>query len=110
MSWLEERQVAEAQKAVLDTAYGLVDASIPFMEGVHRLAFLRFKASKLDHDPDFMLFVAIASESDHFPPHAIRDQCSQVWLERCDNEARELEALYQQQVRAACEQLVRRFS
>jgi len=61
------------------------------MEGVRQLALLRFNASKLDHDPDFMVFVVIASESDHLPPQAIRDQCAQHWLERCDNEARELD-------------------
>ena len=110
MDRFEERQVAEAQKAVVETAYGLAGGSIPFMEGVRQLAFLRFEASKLDHDPDFMVFVAIASESDHIPPQAIRDQCTPDWLERCDNDARELETMYRQQVRAACELLVRRFS
>ena len=110
MNWLDERQVAEAQKAVVETADGLASGSVPFIKGVHQLAFLRFKVSKLDHDPDFMLFVALASESDHLPPQAIRDQCAQAWLEQCDNEARELEAMYQHQVHAACERLVLRFS
>ena len=110
MNWLDERQVAEAQKAVVDTAHGLAGGSVPFLEGVRQLAFLRFQASKLDNDPDFMLFVGIASEADHIPPQEIRSQCTKVWLEQCDNEAKELEALYQQQVRATCERLIRRFS
>ncbi|MDH1291438.1 hypothetical protein N5C43_09235 [Comamonas terrigena] len=83
--------MAEAQKAVVETAYGLAGGSIPFMEGVRQHALLRFKASKLDHDPDFMVFVVIASELNHLPPQAILDQCAQDWLEQCDNDAMELD-------------------
>lgn len=99
--------MAEAQKAVVETAYGIAGGSIPFMEGVRQHALLRFKASKLDHDPDFMVFVVMASESDHLPPPAIRGQCAPDWLERCDNDARERETMYRQHVGAACEQLLR---
>lgn len=102
--------MAEAQKAVVETAYGLAGGSIPFMEGVRQLHLLRFKAAKLDHDPDFMVFVVMASESDHLPPQAIRGQCAPDWLERCDNDTRERGTMYRQHVRSACEQHLLRFS
>ncbi|AGU51771.1 hypothetical protein VAPA_1c47040 [Variovorax paradoxus B4] len=48
---------------------------------VRQLAVLRFEVSRLDHDPDFMLFVGVASESDHLPPHELRSQCAPAWLD-----------------------------
>ncbi|RSZ24078.1 DUF2489 domain-containing protein [Variovorax beijingensis] len=101
---------ARRAKAVVDTARGLADGTVLFVEGVRQLAALRFEVSRLDHDRDFTLFVAIASESDHLPPHELRSQCASAWLEQCDREARELEVLHRQQVRAACARLVGRFS
>ena len=87
-----------------------MDGTVPFVEGIRQLAALRFEVSRLDHDPDFMLFVAVASASDHLPPHELRIQCAPTWLEQCDREACELEALHRERVRAACAHLVGRFS
>lgn len=110
MNRLDEVQQDEACKAVLDVVRGLAAGTVPFVEGVRRLTALRFDVSWLDHDPDFMLFVAIESESDHLPPHEIRNRCTPAWLEQCDSEAREIETFYRQQVRVACARLVGRFS
>ena len=107
---LDEGHLRAARKAVVDAARGLAGGTVPFVEGVRQLAALRFEVSRLDHDPYFTLFVAITSESDHLPPHELRSQCSPAWLEQCDYEARELEVLHRQQVRAACARLVDRFS
>ena len=107
---LDEGHLGAARKAVVDAARGLTDGTVPYVEGVRQMAALRFEVSRLDHDPDFTLFVAIASESDHLPPHELRSQCAPAWIEQCDREARELEVLHRQQVRAACARLVGRFS
>ena len=107
---LDEVHLRAARKAVVDAARGLADGTVPLVEGVRQLAALRFEVSRLDHDPDFTLFVAVASESDHLPPHELRSQCAPAWIEQCDREARELEVLHRQQVRAACARLVDRFS
>ena len=107
---LDESHLRAARKAVANAARSLADGTVPFVEGVRQLAALGFEVSRLDHDPDFTLFVAIASESDHLPPHELRSQCAPAWLEQCDREARELEVLHRQQVRAACARLVGRFS
>lgn len=107
---LDEGHLRAARKAVVDAALGLADGTVPFVEGVRQLAALRFEVSRLDHDPNFTLFVAIASESDHLPPHELRSQCAPAWVEQCDREAREIEVLHRQQVRAACARLVDRFS
>jgi hypothetical protein len=110
VSTLDEGHLSTVRKAVVDAARGLANGAIPFVEGVRQLAVLKFEVSRLDHDPDFMLFVGLASESDHLPPHELRSQCAPAWLERCDREVLELEALNGQRVRAACARLVGRFS
>lgn len=110
MNTLDEAHLSAARKAVVDAARGVADGTLPFIEGVRRLATLRFEVSRLDHDPDFTLFVAVASASDHLPPQELRSQCAPTWLEQCDREAREFEALHRQQVRSACSRLVDRFS
>lgn len=110
MNTLDESHLSAAHKAVVDAARGVADGTLPFIEGVRQLAALRFDVSRLDHDPDFTLFAAVASAADHLPPHELRSQCAPTWLEQCDREACELEALHRQQVRAACARLVGRFS
>ena len=111
MNTVDEGQFgAAARRAVVDAAGGLADGTVPFVEGVRQLAALSFEVSRLDHDPDFTLFVAVANEADHLPPHELRSQCAPAWQEQCDREARELEALHGQKVRAACARLVGRFS
>lgn len=110
MNTINESRFNASRKSVVDVARSLADGSAPFIESVRQLVALRFDVSRLDHDPDFTLFVAIASESDHLPPKELRSQCAPAWLAQCDREARELEAFHLQQVRAACARLVDRFS
>lgn len=110
MNRLDEGQLGEACQAVVDAARALAAGTVPFVEGVRQLAALRSDVSRLDHDPDFMLFVGVASEADHLPSKDLRSQCSPAWLEQCDREAQELEAFYRDNIRAACVRLVGRFS
>jgi hypothetical protein len=70
---------------------------------------LRFLASDDEHDPDFLIVVAIDSETDHLPaPHA-RPLCAQAWLEACDAQERAAEAFYRDAVRQACHKLIQRY-
>jgi hypothetical protein len=71
---------------------------------------MRSEVSALGHDPDFLIFVVIDSESDYLPPREVRSQCTPAWLHRCNFDERDLEARYGQEVRAACARLVSRFS
>lgn len=100
----------EARRDVVAAAQALADGQIRFVDGVRRVAAMRSAVSPHDHDPDFLLFVAIDSESDHLPGNEARGHCSQAWLEQCDEEAGELEALYGPGVREACAVLITRFA
>lgn len=107
---LDENQLLKAQGEVVATASRLIAGRISFVEGVRTLVGLRALVSPLDHDPDFMLFVAIDSESDHLPGREQRQHCAAEWLDRCDSEAVALESRWLGSVRPACEVLIRRFT
>jgi Protein of unknown function (DUF2489) len=107
---LDETQSARVRSEVVSTARALGSNAMPFLEGVRRLVELRFEVSHAHHDPDFMLFVGIESEADHIPSAEVRALYAESWLVQCDREAKELEIFYERQVRAACEQLIARFS
>lgn len=110
MNKLDQAKLISAHGDVVSAAMALETGQINFVEGIRRLAGLRSKVTQVDHDPDFVLFVAIDSESDHLPGTEQRELCAPEWLDQCDREARELETFWIEQVRTACATLVTRFS
>ncbi|MDR0258564.1 MAG: hypothetical protein LBI76_02060 [Comamonas sp.] len=110
MYGVDENLQVETKNAVVNTARDLADRRIPFIEGIRLLAALRFSDSRLEKDPDFMLFVAIASETDHHPSPEVRRHCSPAWLEKCDSEALALQEEHLRLVRLACDRLIERFA
>lgn len=61
------------------------------------------------HDPDFITFVAVDSETDHLPVDSERANWSAEALERKDAEIAHAEKLYQEDVFLACRKLIERF-
>lgn len=110
MNRLDEGQLRKVYDEVVSAAKELAAGQVSFVDGIRRVAAMRWLASPIDHDPDFMLFVGIDSESDHLPGIENRPQCAQAWLDQCDKEARELESFWSAEVRTACAVLVARFS
>ncbi|MDR0787279.1 MAG: hypothetical protein LBG44_05380 [Gemmatimonadota bacterium] len=110
MNPLNGKEVAAEQQEVVISANGLMQGTLPFLEGVRKLVDVRSRLSGTENDPDFLLFVAIESQADHIPNAEMRALCSQSWLEKCDAEVNDIAAFYQTAVMAACERLVRRFS
>jgi len=107
---LSENDIAAIRDEVSNAAFALSAHEVPFLEGVRKLASLRFTVSSDHHDPDFMLFVGIASQADHIPNKEVRSLCSETWLAQCDDESKELELFYGQQVLSACAKLIARFT
>jgi len=95
---------------VADTARLLRDGRINVVEGAWRLSALQHDVSRKDFDDDFLLFIAIASETDHLPVGEVRTRYSPDALRKADKEIEEVEKLYRAQVEAACEKLIARFS
>ena len=78
--------------------------------GSRLLVSLCSRVSSLDHDPDFLLFVGIDSETDHLPVGDVRQHWAPVALASKDEEIRSAEAFYRDDAIAACKALLIRFS
>ena len=70
----------------------------------------RFDIPQGANDPDFMLFVVIASEADHLPNAEARHLCSKAWLTKCDQEELDMKSFYSKDLSATCKLLIERFS
>jgi hypothetical protein len=110
MTGLNELEALEAQQLLIQAAQQLASGQVSFIDGVRRVAASRWSVSRLEHDPDFSVFVAVESESDHLPSTELRQHCAVAWLEESDRQAKQLESAWGDQVRAACGVLVARFS
>lgn len=92
------------------TARLLRDGKMSVVEGAWKLSALKHEVTQEDFDDDFMLFVAIASETGHLPLGEARQQYAKEALVRADKEIEEVEKIYRTQVKTACEKLIARFS
>ena len=93
---------------VANTAKLVRDGKMSIVEGAWRLNSLRHEVVQKDFDDDFMLFVAIASKTDHLPVGKVRKQYAPEALLRADKEIEKVEKFYRAQVEAACEKLIAR--
>ncbi|RYY82954.1 MAG: hypothetical protein EOO15_22195 [Chitinophagaceae bacterium] len=107
---LNEQHVLAGREAICHTATSLRSGALPFLEGVRKLAALRFQASVSGSDKDFMPFVAVDSETDHLPSQSALAYCSNEWLVKCEAEMKEVIALHGPAIFAACDKLIQRFS
>jgi hypothetical protein len=62
------------------------------------------------HDEDFIMFDGVDTETDHLPVDIERKNWSAEALKRKDVEIAEAEALYKNDVIAACRKLIERFA
>ena len=104
-----DKYLATVRAEIVRTARMLQAGEIGFLDGIRDLASLRHEIAPDGHDQAFMVFVIIDSESDHVPKSESRTLCSASWLDQCDNEIGELQALHTQDVNSACKQLIELF-
>ncbi len=97
-----QQQVVEAASAMLHGELGII-------EGSRLLAGLCCRVSSLEHDPDFLCFVGIDSETDHLPIGDIRQHWASEALAVKDAEIRAAESFHRDHAIAACQVLLRRF-
>jgi hypothetical protein len=107
---LNEEHVLAARAEICRTARSLRSGALPFLEGVRKIAALRFQAPASRSDNDFMPFVAVESETDHRPPQSALASCSNEWLTKCEAEVKEVIKLHGSAIFAACDRLAQRFS
>ena len=95
---------------VVETAKGIISGEIGVIEGSRKLSSLRFDVTDVDHDPDFIPFVAIDSESDHIPLGSVRDRWSETGIAKMDLERKETEDHYRKWAIEASEKLLERYA
>jgi hypothetical protein len=97
------------QQRVVEVASAMLRGEIGVIEGSRQLCRLRFSCSSLDHDPDFIPFVGIDSDTDHLPVGEDRRHWAADALARKDIEIQDAEAFYRNHAIAGCERLLARF-
>lgn len=88
---------------MLNDQLGVIEGSIALAGYAHRIV------PDWRVDPDFRLFGAIASETDHLPFGEVRDRWSQGGLAKADTEIEAISDAYRPKVREACTNLIARF-
>jgi len=101
----------EPRLAVVAYAMAILNGEIAFFEGCLRVADLsRALVDNWIDDPDFALFGGIASEVDGLPIGRARQYWDADALEREDRKLASYESAVKDQVRAACLNVIARFS
>ena len=94
---------------ISSAAQALLDGRSPFLDSIGLLSGLRFEVAADGHDPDFLVFLAIDSETDHLPSTNAKEHCAPEWLIKCEAEEKQVSIVYACQIEEACHRLMRRF-
>ena len=98
------------QQRVVEVASAILRGELGVIEGSRLLCALRFRVSTLDHDPDFLPFVGIDSETDHLPIGEVRQLWASDALVRLAPEIQAAEDHWRQWAFTAAQRLLDRFS
>jgi Protein of unknown function (DUF2489) len=98
------RDALRAARAVLDGELGVIEGCIALAAYAHDVV------PDWVVDPDFAVFGAIASETDHLPFGEVRSRWSAAALAKADAEIEAITAGHRAEVRLACENVIARFS
>ena len=90
-------------------ARGMLNGAIGIVAGAREIARMQF-VSTTQYDRDVLVFVGIASESDHLPLGEIRQQWAPEALRVKDEELQSYEARVRERAFRACEGLIARYS
>lgn len=97
-------------RQVVGTAQAMLDGRLSFLIGSRYLAALRHEINASADDADFLIFVAIDSETDALPLGAVREHWDQDALARLDPKIKEAERWASAVASDACRSLLARFA
>jgi hypothetical protein len=97
-----EDRVVQIARAVLSGQLTAIEASWLLCPIVHQ-------APGMVTEADYKLIIAVASETDHLPIGRLRELWHLDYLGEKDHEIAGCEALWGEQIRAACERILLRF-
>src|SRR5262249_792538 len=76
---------SSARQAIIQTAHGMVNGTVPLIEGCRMLVQLR-SAAEIHSNPTFDVLVGIESETDDYPVGSHRSEYAPAFLARKDAE------------------------
>jgi hypothetical protein len=95
---------------IVSTARDMLEGRLSFLLGSRVLAPLRPQSEATRYDQDFLMFVAIYSQTKALPLDAVREQWDQHALARLEPEIAEAEQWASAVGATACRSLIARFS
>ena len=104
-----EEYVASQRLKVGAIAQGMLEGSVPYLEGAIELASLRHEIEVPEYDEDLVAFIAVASEIDHLPIGEHRKNWSEEALARHEQEIVEAEKWAKEFTLSECKSLKERF-
>jgi len=105
-----EQYVHSIRQQIVETAKAMLAGELSYLLGSRRLAALRYEAAVKDNDPDFMIFVAIDSDTDDLPQGSVREYWDKHALEKLQSEIEAAEVWAKEHAETECTKLVVRFS
>jgi len=102
----EHRRWAAAK--VVTATQSILSGGLGIVAGSRELAGLRFDVGA-EHDPDFIFFVGVDSETDHLPVGDVRSRWSADAVRGKDEELRAFEASVRDKAYRACQSLIQKY-
>lgn len=100
-----------SRSQLVSVALAMLNEELPFLEGAVQMLAIKNRLSGVaDRDPDFDVFVAIQSETDHLPLEAQRQLWSPTALVELEPEIRRAEEWAKSFAPSACRSLIARFN
>jgi hypothetical protein len=88
----------------------MLDGQLSVLIGARRLAILYYETDIAADDVDFLMFVAIDSETDSLPLGAVREHWDQSALARLESQIKQAELWASNVGNNACRSLIARFA
>jgi len=104
-----EEYVLSARQKAVEIASGILDGTIPVLEGCHLLASLQSEVDVADSDPDFVIFDMISSEIDALPIGEVRAHWADEALARLEPKIQSAITWATPQALPACKSVMQRF-
>ncbi|WP_070360094.1 hypothetical protein [Duganella sp. HH105] len=105
-----EQYLESVRSQVAQTAQAMLADETSYILGARKLDSLRHEISGMDRAPDFMVFVAIVSETDGLPVDAMRENWDGLALDKLQSEIDAAEAWAKSHAEFVCAKLLTRFS
>ncbi|GAA4871100.1 hypothetical protein GCM10023332_24440 [Luteimonas vadosa] len=104
-----EEYVSSCRERAADIARGILDGTVPLLEGCHALASLHAALEVPERDSDFETFVVISSECDSLPIGAARFKWAPDALAKLEPEIQSAIAWATPLALPACRSVLQRF-